>query len=221
MRTAALVLALALAAPAAVADDVVKHPFQSSIPRGRVQRVVIDIPAGDINVRNGSADTLSISGTARRDYQGSKERQWAQKIVNDTSVEIYVNGPEAIVRRRFGANASSFRAQKFTTVELNLDVPKGVDVYFETSFGEVQLDGVFGNVDVDLRAGEIDMRTPRAIVRELNASCRVGEVRANLGDQTVTREGLFPGRTNFYNAAGKSNVRLHVTAGEVDVTLTQ
>ena len=221
MRSAALALSILLVASAAVADDDVKHRFHSSLTRAGVQRVVIDIPAGEINVRNGDGDTFTVEGAAERNYQGSKEKAWAQKVVDDVSVEVYVNGPEAIVRRRFGPNASGFRAQKFTTIDLDLDVPRGVDVYFETSFGEVKLDGVFGNVEVDLSAGEISFRTPRAGVRELNASCRVGEVHANLGDQIVTREGVLPGKTNFYNAKGKSNVRLHVTAGEVDVTLTQ
>lgn len=221
MRTTLLALALtAAAATAALGDDVVRHPFQSAVARGQVARIVIDIPAGEINVRNGSGEQLAVSGHAKRDYQGAKERAWAQRVVNDTSVEIYVRGAEAIVRRKFGAAAQSFRAQKFTNVELTLDVPRGVDVFFETSFGEIDLDGVFGNVDVDLRAGEIDLRTPRATVRQLNASCRVGEVRADLGDHTITREGLLPGKTNFYNATGRTNVNLHVTAGEVDVTLT-
>lgn len=220
MKTAALAVLSLLATSAALADDVVKHPFQSSITRGQVQRIVIAIPAGEINVRNGRADTIAIAGTSRRDYQGAKERAWAQKVVDDTTVEIIIKGPEAIVRRKFGPAAQSFRAQKFTNVSMTIDVPHGVDVFFETTFGEVDLDGVFGNVDVDLRAGEIDFRSPRAAIRELNASCRVGEVRANLGDQIVTREGLLPGRTNFYNAAGKSHVNLHTTAGEVDVTLT-
>lgn len=220
MRTATLAALSLFVAAVAFADDVVKHPFQSSIARGQVQRVVIDIPAGEITVRNGAPNALAVYGVSRRDFQGAKERACAQKVVNDTTVEIYINGPEAIVRRKFGPAAKSFRAQKFTNVEMTVDVPRGVDIYFETSFGEVNLDGVFGNIDVDLRAGEIDLRTPRATVRQLNASCRVGEVRANLGDQIVTREGLLPGRTNFFNAAGKTQVNLHVTAGEVDVTLT-
>lgn len=220
MRHALVLTVSLLAATAALAEDVAKHPFQSSTPRGKVQRVVIDIPAGEFDVRNGAAGELEISGVATRDYQGAKEGAWAQKVVNDTSVEIQVSGPEAIIRRRFGPAASSFRAQQFTVVKMTIDIPRGLDVYFKTSFGEVDIDGVFGNVDVDLRAGEIDMRTPRAGVRELNASCRVGEVRAHLGDQIVTREGLLPGKTNFYNSAGKTHVNLHVTAGEVDVTLT-
>ena len=58
-------------------------------------------------------------------------------------------------------------------------------------------------------------------MRELHASARVGEVRAHLGNEVVTREGVLPGRTNFFNPSGSSIVNLHVTAGEVRVTLTQ
>src|SRR6185436_8764598 len=118
---------------------------------------------GSFTIRNGASDRLSLSGVASRDYDGSKEALWAQKVVNDTSVEFVVNGAEAIVRRKFGKNAQSFRAQKFTD--------------FDTAAGEIDMAGHFGDIDVDLRAGEVDIRIPRSRVRELNASCRVGEVR--------------------------------------------
>lgn len=215
-----LTLASLLFAATAIADDVAKHPFQSSVPRGRVQRVVIDIPAGEIAVVNGRNDRIAVSGVSERDYEGAAEGRWAQKIVKDTSVEVYVNGEEAVVRRRFGPNAQSWRAQKFTNVDLRLEVPAGVDIDFETMAGDVSLIGMFGDVDLDLRAGEIEFRSPRSHVRELTASCRIGEVRAHLGDEIVTREGVMPGRTKYFNASGKSHVTLHVTAGEVNVTLT-
>lgn len=216
-----LVLAASLlAATVALADEDAKHPFQSSVPRGRVQRVVIDIPAGEFVVRTGDANTLRLSGVASRDYDTANERAWAQAVVNDTSVEFYVNGAEAVVRRRFGPNASSWRSQKFTGIDLRLDLPPGIDISFETTAGEVDMDGRFGNVDLDLRAGEVDLRMPRASVRELKASCRIGEVRTHIGDDVITREGILPGRTKYYNSNGKSVVNVHVTAGEVDVTLT-
>jgi hypothetical protein len=216
-----LVLAASLLlATAVLADEDAKHSFQSSVPRGRVQRVVIDIPTGEFTVRTGDAATLRLSGVASRDYDTAKEREWAQAVVNDTSVEFYVNGAEAVVRRRFGPNASSWRSQKFTGIDLRLDLPPGVDISFETSAGEVDLDGRFGNVDLDLRAGEVKLRMPRMSVRELKASCRIGEVRTHIGDEVVTREGVLPGQTKYFNAAGKSMVNVHVTAGEVDVTLT-
>ena len=220
MRYATFLAASLLLAATALADDV-EHSFQTSIPRGQVQRVVIDIGFGEFTVRNGAATHITVAGIASRDYDGQRERIWAQKVVDDTSVEIQVNGAEAIVRKKFGPNAKSWRARKFTGVDLKLDLPPGIDVKFETNAGEIDMAGHFGDIDIDLSAGEIDVRVPRSTVRELNASCRIGEVRTNLGTEIVTREGLFPGKTHFYNAAGRAHVNVHTTVGEVDVTLTK
>jgi len=219
MRHSLFLAASLVFASSALAADV-EHSFQATAPRGKVQRVVIDVPFGSFTIRNGSADRIALSGIASRDYDGAKERKWAQEVVNDTTIEIYTNGSEAILRRKFGKNADSFRARKFTGIDMRVELPPGVDVSFETSAGEIDLAGNYGNIDIDLRAGEVELRIPKAIVRELNASCRVGEVRAHLGHEIVNREGLFPGRTKYFNAAGKTHVSVHVTAGEVDVTLT-
>lgn len=220
MNRVFVLAATLLVASTAAAKDAT-HEFQAAVARGAVQRVVIDISAGSFTIRNGASDRLALSGVASRDYDGSKEAQWAQKVVNDTSVEFVVNGAEAIVRRKFGKNAQSWRAKRFTGIDLRLDLPKGMDVDFNTAAGEIDMVGDFGDVDIDLRAGEVDVRIPRARVRELNASCRIGEVRTHLGNEIVTREGIFPGKTHFFNAAGTAHVNVHVTAGEVDVTLTQ
>lgn len=84
-------------------------------------------------------------------------------------------------------------------------MPPGVDVTIETRYGEVDIDGSFGNVLCDLRAGEIHVRTPRANVR----------------DHSIEKEGLFAGGIEWSNAAGKSDMRVHTTFGEVHVTLTR
>lgn len=219
MNRPVVLAAALLLAPLAFAADA-EHPFQAAVARGAVQRIVIDIPTGSFTIRNGASDRLALSGIASRDYDGAKEREWAQKVVNDTSVEFSVNGAEAIVRRKFGRNAQSWRAQKFTGLDLRLELPAGVDVTFETTAGEVDMAGDFGDVDIEMTAGEIDLKLPRARVRDLSASCRVGEVRTNLGKEIVTREGVLPGRTKYFNAEGKTHVYVHVTAGEVDITLT-
>jgi opacity protein-like surface antigen len=219
MRTLLAFTAAALLATSASAQDV-EHSFQTSVPRGQVQRVVIDVPFGEFTVRNGAAGAITVAGVASRDYDGQRERIWAQKVVDDVSVEVVVNGAEAVVRRKFGHNAQSWRAKKFTGLDLKLELPPGIDVRFETSAGEIDVAGHYGDIDVDLSAGEIDVRVPRSTVRELNASCRIGEVNTNLGSEIVTREGLLPGKTHFYNAAGRGHVNVHTTFGEVRVTLT-
>jgi hypothetical protein len=97
---------------------------------------------------------------------------------------------------------------------------QGVEVAFETRYGDVDIDGLLGGVLVDLRAGEIHAAFPREMVRDLTASVRVGEVHASVGDRRIDNEGVFPRAAKWTNpAGGRASVNLHTTAGEVHVTL--
>jgi hypothetical protein len=223
MRTRfALAAALMLTAVGSAADQEVTHTFSSSVPRAGIRRVIVDIPAGEVKIRNGQAGAITLSGQIRRRYDGWREQEKQQRIADDVSAEIYVNGDEAVIRRHYGSNAHSWSARSFHSgFDVRVEVPPGVDVVVETKYGEVDLDGTFGNVECDLRAGEIHVRTPRANIRDLSASVRVGEVHANLGDHSIEKEGLFPGSMTWVNAAGKADLRVHTTFGEVHVTLTQ
>ena len=222
MRIPLAVAALSLAALTAAADQEVTHSFSSSVRRGAIRRLVVDIPAGEVKVRNGAADTIAIRGEIHRGFDGWRERPKQQRIADDVSAEIYVDGDEAVIRRRYGPNAHSWSARSFHNgFDLRVEVPPGVDVIVATKYGEVDLEGSFGNVECDLRAGEIRLRTPRANVRDLSVSVRIGEAHANLGDRTIEKEGLFAGGITWANAGGKSDVRAHTTFGEVHVTLTR
>jgi hypothetical protein len=218
MRTILIAAAALLAAGSALADDYVTHAFGSSAPLGSIRRVVIDVPAGDVNVRNGAAGRLNVTGQVRRDYEDDREKQ--QRVVDDISVEIYTSPTEAVVRRKLGPNSRGWSARNNSDYRVTVEVPPGVDVAFETKFGDVDIDGLFGAVTVDLRAGEIHAAFPREMVKQLTASVRVGEVHAAVGDRRIDNEGVFPRAAKWTNpAGGHSAVSLHTTAGEVHVTL--
>ena len=225
MRNAlTLAAALLVIALPAFADEEVRHPFSASIPRGPVKRVFGDLPAAEIELVTSTGRTIAISGEIRREFIGdTSDYPKQQAIVNDITAVIRSSGNEAVVERKFGPKAGSWAAHNLrNNVKLRLEVPSDVDVELGTRYGEVHIDGEFGDIDVDLRAGEIYLRTPHDAVRDLNASVRVGEVHADLGDERVNNEGVFPGATHFHNANGRrSHISLHTTAGEVHVTLTR
>jgi Toastrack DUF4097 len=221
MRHILTAAALALAASSALANHEVEHAFKQGIPADGIHRVVIDIPAGDVTVRNGSRNSLVISGKAKREYDGTDRKEKNQKIVDDVSASIYVSNEEAVVRRRFGPNAQGWSADHLTDFHVTIEVPPGTSLDFQTKYGDVTLDGSFGDVSIDLRAGDVNVRTPRAGVRELSASCRVGDVTTNLGHEIIERSGLFPGTTRWEKDSGTSRLKLHVTAGDINVKLTQ
>jgi len=220
MRTA-LCLSILIAIPA-LADEEVTHNFSSSIPRSGIRRVIVDIPAGEVSLRNGSGDRISISGVARRNYDGYREREKNQRIIDDVTAEIFTNADEALIRRSYGKNAQSWSAQSWhTNFRIIVEVPRGMNVDVETKYGELSVEGEFGNLNADLRAGEIHMRVPRASVHELNASVRIGEVHTDFGVDREDHEGVLPGSTHFINAGGRSRINLHTTFGELHVTLTR
>jgi hypothetical protein len=196
------------------------HSFRSAVPAAGLKRLVVDIPAGEVRILNGPANTIELSGEVEHHCDGWRERERAQRIADAIDVQIVVNGNEAVVQRRFGADARGWRARNLTGYKIELTIPAGIDLEIGTHFGEVRLDGSFGDIDVDLRAGEVHIRTPRANIHELDASALVGEVHTNLGNRTISREGLFPGTTHYVAEGGKYSIRAHVTAGELHVHLT-
>jgi len=215
------VAASLLLAATASADDFVTHHFNASAPRGALRRIVVDVPAGEVHIRNGAAGSIVASGSVRRDYDGESDRVKQQRIVEDIGVEIFVSGDSAIVSRKLGDHARGWNARNNSDFNLNLEVPAGMGLDIQTRAGEVHLDGSFGSVKADLRAGEIHATIDRANVRSLTASVRIGEVHANTGDQQIDNEGVLPHEVHWLNpnANAKSIVDLHTTAGEVHVTL--
>src|SRR4029077_1729596 len=104
--------ALLLSASIALGDDQITHAFSASASRGGASRVVIDIPAGDVKIRNGAASAIRINGFVRRNY-GNNERDKQQRIANDITVGIDVHGDEAVISRKYGPNASSWTAKSW------------------------------------------------------------------------------------------------------------
>ena len=220
LRATAVASLFALALPA-FADHEVHHPFHATVPAAAIRSVLIAIPAGEVVVRNSTDGALTITGDVQRQCDGIKELDRQQAMVDDIEAAIYVAGDQAVIERKFGPHAGSWAARSFRTAfRVQIEVPPGVNIELGTRYGEVAIDGTFGDVAADLRAGEIRLRMPRALVKNLEASVRVGDLDADYGGQRVSNEGVFPRATRYQNAAGRSDVTLHVTAGEVRITLT-
>jgi hypothetical protein len=220
-RISFLATATLLVAGAALANEEVTHSFATSTARGHVHRVVIDIPAGEVRIRNGASDRIAVHGNSTRHFEGYRRRAREQQIADDISAEVVISGDEAIVRRHFGPNAQSWSAKSYhSSVEITVELPPGIDVEMSTRYGSVDIDGAFGDIDTDLRAGEVHVRTPRSNVRDLTASVSIGEVHTYFGDHYIENEGVFPHSARFHNGSGRSDVNVHSTFGEVHVTLT-
>src|SRR5260370_38189650 len=97
-RISFLAVAALLVAGTALANEEVCHSFTASAARGHVQRVVIDMPAGEFRIRNGAADRISVSGTSTRHFEGFRRRAKGQRIPDDISAGAGVTGDQTLVR---------------------------------------------------------------------------------------------------------------------------
>jgi hypothetical protein len=220
VRMLAIGAGITLSAASGFANHEVTHEFRSVVPRAGIRSVVIEIPIAELQIRNGPPDSLGVHGEARREYDGPQERDSRQRAVDSSSVEIEVRGDEAFIRRHFAAGAGSW-ASGHTKFEVAIDIPQGMDVSVEQNVGELRLDGAFGNVNIEMRVGEVHIRTPKANVHELTAGTTVGEVHTNVGDRVFDREGLFPGKTHYINESGKSSFTVDLNIGEIHIQLTK
>lgn len=221
MRRLLFAAAFLLASVSAQASREVTHHFTSAAPGANVKRVTVDIPAGEVRVVNSPDSAVRVTGYAKREFSHG-DRDEEQAIVNDISAAVEISGTEATIVRRMGPNARGWSVRKFTAMEVVVEVPRGATIDLATRYGEVHIDGAFGDVTVDLTAGEIHATMPRKDVHDIEASVRVGEVHADYGDSRVSNEGVFPGTARWTNPnGGHTRVYLHTTAGEVHVRLLQ
>lgn len=211
-------LVLAITAPLLAGGEAGKE-LRFSSP-GQIREVRIDIPIAEIGIVNSDSERFELRGSVRQRYSGRDERAWAEAIVASTNIVVEVRGDRAFVRRKLGPEADTWRAKKSPAqVRAMLYIPRGASIEVDQSIGELDIEGDFGDLDVEVNIGEVRIRVPKSNVKRLTASVRIGEVKTDLGDRTITKEGLFAGETFYENETGKFDVRVRLQIGEVEIEL--
>src|SRR5260370_41148158 len=111
MRTALLLAVAVLMTGAVSADEEVTHPFSKSISRDGIKRVIRNVPAGEVRLRNSSGDRIAISGHSRREYDGHREHAKEQRMAHDIRANMFTNSDDALIQRTYAPNAQSGRAE--------------------------------------------------------------------------------------------------------------
>lgn len=216
-------VAFALAfATSSLAQNEVVHEFSTSIAAPGIERVIVELPYAGITIRTADGDTVSATGRVRRGFRNDKQRTDAQAMVDDSSIEIVVDGTAATVRRKLGPNATSRSAKgSKTAFEFVLTIPESKGLRIRMSGGEIDAAGMLGHVDIGLRAGDVKLSMPKSSVKELIARARVGDLDLNLGDRIIEKDGILAGKAHYLNEGGAYVVSVLVTAGDVKIELTR
>ena len=95
--------------------------------------------------------------------------------------------------------------------ELNIEVPKSSDLYARMFAGQLDVNNISGNKDVELHFGQLTMELGKAEdYRHVDASVMSGDLEASAFN--ISKGGLF--RSFDQDGPGKYRVHAHVGAGK-------
>lgn len=188
-----LVLLLAAGAFAQKSNDVTqtgKDHFEADFPDSGDLR--LDLRSGEIHVRGTDDNKIRVHFEGRRGDEVGDVKIHFRSAGN--AGEIHVDGGP---RNDF---------------IILVDLPKHTNVYLRVPAGEVDVEGLTGNKDVELHAGDLTVDVGNASNYSLvEASVNTGEIDADAFD--VSKGGLF--RSFKKTGDGKYKLHAHVGAGQL------
>ncbi len=108
---------------------------------------------------------------------------------------------------------------KGLTVIGELHVPRALAVDVEMGVGELDIEGLEGDLDVNLGVGEADIRVPRMRANHVSVEAGVGEASIRGGGTNTRTSGFVGSHATWTGGEGRASVRLHVGVGEAAVRL--
>jgi hypothetical protein len=157
-------------------------------------RITMDLSAGEYRIAGSADNRIRLRWSVRDADQLAKVE--ARADIRNQDAKITIDGP-----------SNHFKVL--------IDVPSRADLRVRLTAGELRIDGIEGNKDVESHAGDlrIDVGRPEDY-HHVDASVWAGEIHAL--PYHVTKEGLF--RSFDWNGKGPYRLHAKLKAGEVRLT---
>jgi len=183
-----LITAVASFAQEAKIDEAGRTPVQAKFVSGG--RVRMELCPSGIDITGTDESTLRVSYYPERD---------------DVRVRIQVSGDTADLRLTRCPH-NNFRAR--------IEIPKSSALYVRMFAGQLDINGVTGDKDVELTFGQVNLDVGKADeYGRVDASVNSGQINAVAFH--VEKGGLF--RSFDQHGPGKYRLHAHVGAGQVDL----
>ena len=188
----ALVAAAAAGQARVEVTDIVDHPFSADFASGG--RLNLHVRSGDIRIVGSDEPRISVSVSGERADEARK-----MKVRLD---------------RREGAADLRISGGSHKNFTITIAIPKNTDLYARIPFGEVNVEKIVGNKDIELHAGDLTVFVGDAAdYGRVDASVITGEVDGDpFGEE---HGGLF----RSFHKEGSGPYRLHAHVGAGQLTL--
>lgn len=195
---ACLVLLPLAAAPLCHADDW-KYEETRTDARDFVSggMLHVHVSVGDVHVRRGGDNKIHLRYTIKSRHENN---------VKEARVDLDVRGNDA--RLEFHAPSGGN-----TNFDVELEVPASTNLDVHQKVGDLTVEDVAGDKDLDLGVGDIRLSGDHAPYRLIHASAGIGDVHAASYGETSG----WLGKTLKYRGEGKYELRARVGVGDISL----
>ena len=173
--------------------DIYTHPFEVDLPYE--QKLSLDLRSGDYRVIASNGEKFSVRTTGDRAEKG-RDVSLTFKHMN-THAELRITGGPV-------NNGPS----------IQIEVPKSSNLIVRLPFGDLNIEGISGDKDVEMHAGDLNIEVGNpADYAHVDASVGAGDISA--GPFGETKDGLF----RSFEKTGTGRYRLHAHVGAGDLNL--
>lgn len=154
----------------------------------------VHLSVGDLHIKRGDTNKINLRYTI-------KSRR--EKNVKNASVDFDVRGSDAAIE--FHAPSTSN-----TKFDVELEVPAQTNLDVHEKVGDLNVDDVEGDKDLELGVGDIRVAREHSTYRLVRASSGIGDVNSDYGETSG-----WLGKTLKYHGDGKYELRAHVGVGDI------
>lgn len=154
----------------------------------------VHLSVGDMHIRRGDANKISLRYTVKSHRESN---------LKDSSVDFDVRGSDATLE--FHAPSSN------TQFDVELEVPANTNVDVHMKVGDLTVENVEGDKDLELGVGDIRVTREPSTYHLVRASTGIGDVNSDGYGETSG----WLGKTLKYEGDGKYELRAHVGVGDI------
>lgn len=169
------------------------HTDARDFPTGGLLHVRLSV--GDLHIRRGDGNKISLRYTVKSRHEDA---------VKNAHVDFDVHGSNANIEFH-GSSTSN------TQFDVELEVPANTNLDVHGKVGDLNVEDVEGDKDLELGVGDIRVTRERSTYRVVRASAGIGDVK---GDGYGETSGWL-GKTLKYRGDGKYELRAHVGVGDI------
>jgi len=183
---------------------------QLSYPVPRDHQVRIKFPVGDLRVETTNGDHIEF------ELRANCHRHWERCA--DRVRNVRVESEDFGGKLRLEIRGYPKMNTGFSLIGV-LRVPRDHGLEVHMGVGDLVVEGLQGNLDLNLGVGDARIRTDESAVRDVDVATGIGDADVRTHTGHVRHHGFISSSANWDEGRGKASVNLRVGVGDADVRL--